>query len=58
MQVPAKPAAAVLAARDPWRLADPRAWQGSVPVASILVALGLGVGGLLAGLYALERMDV
>jgi hypothetical protein len=47
----------MLPAWDPWALADPRAWDTGVPVASLLVALALGIAGMLLALYRLERVE-
>jgi hypothetical protein len=47
----------MLPAWDPWALADPRAWQGAVPVASLLSAVALAVGGTMLALWVLERRE-
>ena len=57
LEMPAKPTSQRLVAWDPWALADPRAWQGEVPLASLALALALGIGGLAVGLYRLERLE-
>jgi hypothetical protein len=58
IELPGKPTSAMLSTWDPWWLADPRAWDGGVPTASVLVALVLGLGGLAVGMYRVERMDL
>lgn len=42
---------------DPWALADPRAWHGSLPLASLLVTIAVGVAGLLIATYQVERFE-
>lgn len=42
---------------DPWAFADPRAWSGGVPLASLLVAAGLGVAGVLVAYCRVERFE-
>jgi len=57
IEMPVKASHAMLPAWDPWTFADPRAWHGGVPVASLLVALALGLGGLAVGMWRIERME-
>jgi hypothetical protein len=57
LQLPVTHSMGMLSAWDPWAFADPRAWQTGVPVASLLVALSLGLGGLALGLWRLERLE-
>lgn len=57
LQLPVTHAVGSLSAWDPWALADPRAWQGGVPAASIVVALALGLGGLALGMWRMERLE-
>jgi hypothetical protein len=57
LDIPATPAPERLAAWDPWALADPRAWHGTVPIASLLSALALGAAGTLLALWMLERLE-
>jgi hypothetical protein len=47
----------MLPAWDPWALADPRAWDRGVPVASLLVALAMGTAGMVLALYRIERVE-
>jgi hypothetical protein len=48
---------APLPAWDPWALADPRAWETGVPLASLLAALALGGAGWILALRRLERFE-
>jgi hypothetical protein len=57
LEIPARPSPEMLAAWDPWALADPRAWQGAVPIASLLTAAALGAGGTILALWLLERRE-
>ena len=57
LEIPPRPTTEMLVAWDPWAFADPRAWQGAVPVASLLTAAVLGVGGTLLALWRLERLE-
>ena len=57
LEIPPRPSTEMLGAWDPWALADPRAWQGAVPVASLLTAAVLGVGGTLIALWSLRRLE-
>jgi hypothetical protein len=57
LQLPVNHSMGRLSAWDPWWFADLRAWEAGVPMASIIVALALGVGGLAIGLWRLERLE-
>jgi hypothetical protein len=57
LQLPVTHSMGMLAAWDPWAFADPRAWQHGVPMASLLTALALGLGGLALGMWRLERLE-
>jgi hypothetical protein len=57
LQLPVTRSMGRLSAWDPWAFADPRAWQDGVPLASMLVAEALGLGGLAVGLWRLERLE-
>ena len=57
LEIPARPSAEMLRAWDPWTLADPRAWQGTIPIASLLTAAALATGGTLLALWLLERRE-
>lgn len=57
LQLPARAPTGVLAHWDPWALADPRAWEGGVPVVSLVVAIGLGAAGTLLALQRVERFE-
>jgi hypothetical protein len=56
-ELPVRPVAAMLPRWDPWAFADPRAWQGRLPLASLLTALALGAGGALVARYRLGRFE-
>jgi len=58
LQLPVNHSTPMLSAWDPWTFADPRAWQGGVPLASLVVAGALGLGGLALGLWRLERLEL
>lgn len=47
----------MLAAWDPWALADPRAWSGGPPYESLLVALALGAVGTLVAIVRVDRFE-
>jgi len=57
LSLPAKESMAKLTAWDPWTFADPRAWHGQVPMASLLTATVLALAGLSVGLWRLERLE-
>ena len=57
LEIPPSPSAVRLDAWDPWAFADPRAWHGAVPIASLLAAAALAVGGTLVALWTLERLE-
>ena len=57
VEVPAAAPTAILARWDAWAFADPRAWEGGVPFASLLVATALAVGGILLALDRLRRFE-
>ncbi|HEV7990908.1 MAG TPA: hypothetical protein VGP25_03740 [Gemmatimonadaceae bacterium] len=58
LQLPVTHSMGMLSAWDPWAFADPRAWQGgAVPVASIGVALALGLVGLGVGAWRMQRLE-
>jgi hypothetical protein len=57
LDLPASPSYSMLGAWDAWAFADPRAWDGVVPVGSLVMALVLGVGGSLLALRRLERFE-
>jgi hypothetical protein len=57
LDLPPGAAPAPLPAWDPWALADPRAWEAGIPVASLLVALALGGAGWLLAIHRLERFE-
>jgi hypothetical protein len=48
----------MLASLDPWAFADPRAWNGSIPVASIATATGMALTGILVALFLIRRRDM
>jgi len=58
LDIPAEPHAAMLASLDPWAFADPRAWNGSIPVASIATATGMALTGILVALFLIRRRDM
>jgi hypothetical protein len=58
LQIPAKVTPQILPTWDPWYLADPRAWQHGVPLASLACAALLGVAGTVVALMVTERMDL
>jgi hypothetical protein len=57
LEVPPTGSRARLAAWDAWAFADPRAWQGGIPVESLLVAIVLAAGGVMLALRRLERFE-
>ena len=58
LELPVKHSMTMLSRWDPWAFADPRAWQGGAPLASLAVAAVLGLGGLAIGLWRLERLEL
>jgi hypothetical protein len=57
LEIPPTPSTSTLAPWDAWAFADPRAWHGAVPIASLLVAAALtGLAVLLAS-YRMERFE-
>ena len=58
LELPAKESARMLSTWDPWAFADPRAWRGTVPVESLLVAIGLGLGATMLAIWLVERREV
>jgi len=58
LDLPARESAEMLPAWDPWAFADPRAWHGAVPVASLLSAAVLGVGATALAMWLVERREV
>jgi hypothetical protein len=58
LQIPAKVTPQILSTWDPWYLADPRAWQHGIPLASLACAALLGVAGTLVALMVTERMEL
>lgn len=58
LEIPAKPTSVRLPAWDPWAFADPRAWSGGIPLASVASALVLGVSSTLAAVWLFERLDL
>jgi hypothetical protein len=57
LDLPPRAVPLMLPAWDPWALADPRAWDRGVPVASLLVALAMGTAGMVLALYRIERVE-
>jgi hypothetical protein len=57
LDLPPRSVPAPLPAWDPWALADPRAWETGVPLASLLAALALGGAGSILVLNRLERFE-
>ena len=57
LDVPAKPSMAMLPVWDPWAFADPRAWTGGAPTASIAAAVSIGALGTLTALYLFQRFE-
>jgi hypothetical protein len=58
LDIPAEPHKVMLAAMDPWAFADPRAWNGSIPFASIATAIAMAVTGMLVALFLIRRRDM
>jgi hypothetical protein len=57
LQLPVQPPPTMLARWDPWALADPRAWDGGPPFASLLAAAALGVAGTMLALWCVDRLE-
>ncbi len=57
LEIPAAASTAMLAPLDAWAFADPRAWQGTTPVASLVVAALLVAGSLLLALRRVTRFE-
>ena len=55
LDIPAEPHDAMLASLDPWAFADPRAWNGSIPFASIVTAVTMALTGILLALFLIRR---
>lgn len=58
LDIPAVPHSVTLATLDPWAFADPRAWNGNVPFASIATAMGMAVTGMVVALFLIRRRDM
>ena len=58
LDIPAEPHDAMLGSQDPWAFVDPRAWNGSMPFASIATAAAMALTGLLAALFLIRRRDI
>lgn len=56
-ELPVRPVTTMLPWWDPWAFADPRAWQGRLPLASLFTAVALGVGGALIARYRLQHYE-
>lgn len=57
LQLPAVSPSERLPAWDPWAFVDPRAWQSGIPVVSLLLALTLGLAGVLIALHRASRIE-
>jgi hypothetical protein len=57
LEVPAKPTTARLPVFDPFAFADPRAWAGTIPFASVASAIAIGVGGTLVAIWLFGKID-
>ena len=55
LDIPAEPHTAMLAGLDPWAFADPRAWNGTIPVASVATAVAVALTGILVALFLIRQ---
>lgn len=58
LDIPAEPHNAMLGNMDPWAFADPRAWSGTIPVASIATATAMALTGILVALFLMRHRDM
>jgi hypothetical protein len=58
LEIPVKAASRTLSIWDPWMFADPRSWQGGVPLVSLAMTIALGAVGIGLALFRIERLDV
>ena len=55
--IPATPHAPISTTWDPWRLADPRLWQGGPPGHALLISAAIAAAGVTAALLRFERIE-
>ena len=58
LDIPAEPHNVMLANLDPWAFADPRAWNESIPLASIATAIAMALTGMVMALLLIRRRDM